>query len=78
LQGRLPQELRLDGVTTAAAAQRYIDRKFLPRIKQLVRVAPEDAMSAFVPAVGLDRDRVFCVKDGRTVERDNTAQYDRK
>lgn len=78
LQGRLPQELRLAGATTVAAAQRYIDEEFLSRINKVVQVAPTDAVSAFVPLVGVDLDRVFCVKDERTVERDNTLRYQRK
>ena len=78
IQGRLPQELRLAGIDTVAAAQKYFDEEFLPRLNRLVQVPAAEADSAFVSLVGVDLDRVFCSRDERSVDNDNTIKYERK
>jgi hypothetical protein len=47
LQGRLPQELRLAGVTDMEAANRFLAETFLPEHNRRFR----DARSAFVAGV---------------------------
>lgn len=77
LQGRLPQELRAAGITTMAAANRYLREVFMPAHNAAFRVAPADAGSAFIPYVGRDLADILCVQDERVVAHDNTVAYKR-
>lgn len=52
LQGRLPQKLRLAGITDMAAANRFLAEAFLPEHNRRFREAPSEAGSAFVPWAG--------------------------
>ncbi len=74
LQKRLPQELRLAGITTMAAANRFLKETYLPRHNARFAVVPEDQGSAFVPFAG-NLDDILCVHDERIVGNDNTVRY---
>ncbi|MBM4345434.1 MAG: ISNCY family transposase [Deltaproteobacteria bacterium] len=78
IQGRLPQELRVAGIATGAAAQNDLNEQFLPRLNKLVVVAAAEQPSAFAPADGVDLRRVFCATDERTVDNDNTVNYEKE
>ena len=54
LQGRLPQELRLAGVTDMEAANRFLAETFPPEHNRRFRDAPGEAGSAFVTWTGRD------------------------
>jgi transposase len=74
LQRRLPQELRLAGITTMEAADRFLEDVYLPRHNAAFARAPEDAGSAFVPCAG-DLEDILCVQEERQVGNDNTVRY---
>lgn len=74
LQGRLPQELRVAGITTMEAANRFLADIYLPRHNACFARAPEDAGSAFVPFAG-NLDDTLCVQEDRVVGNDNTVRY---
>lgn len=74
LQKRLPQELRLAGITTMDAANRFLKEDYLPRHNARFAVAPEGEGSAFVPFAGALED-ILCVQEDRTVGNDNTVRY---
>jgi len=74
LQKRLPQELRLAGITTIDAANRFLKEDYLPRHNARFAVAPEGEGSAFVPFAGELAD-ILCVQEERTVGNDNTVRY---
>ncbi len=74
LQGRLPQELRVAGITTMEEANRFLRETFLPRHNRLFAIAPEEPGSAFVPFAG-NLDDILCVQDERVVAADNTVRY---
>jgi len=76
-QGRLPQELRAAGITTMAAANRYLREVFLPAHNARFRAAPAEAGSAFVPYVGRDLRDILCVQEERVVGNDNCVSYKR-
>lgn len=77
LQGRLPQELRTAGITTMAAANRYLSEAFLPAHNARFRVAAAEEGSAFVPYVGRDLADILCIQEERVVGRDNCVAYKR-
>ena len=74
LQKRLPQELRLAGITTMAAANRFLRETFLSDHNRRFAIAPEEPGSAFVPFAG-NLDDILCVQQERTVAGDNTVRY---
>jgi len=77
LQGRLVNELRLAGITTVAAANRYLRDRFLPAFNAEFARPPADPASAFVPVGRVDLDQILCVEDERVVGRDNVVTADR-
>jgi transposase len=75
-QGRLPQELRLHGISTVEAANLFLKRSYIRQFnKKFVREAAEPDSTAFQPCTRDDLDRVFSIQSERTVGRDNTVKY---
>ena len=74
LQKRLPQELRLAGIATMDAANRFLKETFLPEHNQRFAIAPDEPGSAFVPFAG-NLDDILCIQEDRTVGNDNTLRY---
>ena len=77
LQKRLPQELRVAGITTMEAANRFLENVYLPRHNAAFARTPEDAGSAFVPFAGPLAD-ILCVQEERRVGNDNTVRYENR
>ncbi len=77
-QGRLPQELRVAGITTIDEANRYLEDVFIPKHNRLFTVPARESETAFVPVTGIDLDRVFSLHHERLVGNDNTVQFERK
>ena len=76
LQKRLPQELRLAGITTMIEANRFLRETFLPDHNRRFAITPEEPGSAFVPFAG-SLDDILCIQEVRTVGNDNTVRYKR-
>jgi hypothetical protein len=77
LQDRLPKELTLAGITTIAAANRFLAEDYLPAHNARFARPPEIVESAFVavdPALLVD---ILCVEEERVVSRDNTVSFGR-
>jgi transposase len=74
-QRRLPQELRLRGITDIEEANRFLRGGYLAEFNRKFRVEPAQQESAFVPVGGKDLDRVFSLHHERVVNRDNTIQF---
>ena len=60
LQKRLPQEMRLAGVTTMEEANRFLKETYLPAHNARFAVKPSEPGSAFVPFAGSLKD-ILCV-----------------
>lgn len=73
LQDRLVNEYRLAGITTLAAANRYLRERFLPAFNADFGRAPADPVSAFVPVGAVDLDQILCIEEERVVGRDNVV-----
>jgi Homeodomain-like domain len=76
LQGRLVNELRVAGITTVAAANRYLRERFLPEFNAEFSLPPADPAPAFVPVGRVDLEQILCHQDERVVARDNTVVLD--
>jgi len=77
LQNRLPQELRLRGITGMEEANRFLRKEYLPDHNKRFAFKPEEKDSAFVAWVGDGLEDVLTVQEERTVSNDNTVQYKR-
>ena len=75
LQQRLPQELRLQGITDMDEANRFLREIFLP--EHNARFAQKAALpgSAFTPLMGFALEDVLCIQEERRVAHDNTVYY---
>ncbi len=76
IQGRLPQELRVAGITDYAAANGYLVQHFVPDFNRRFTVAPAQAGSAFVPLVGVDLELLLSAQHERVVRNDSTVLFE--
>ena len=76
LQKRLPQELRLAGITDMVEANRFLKEVFLQQHNARFATPAEDQGTAFVPFTGA-LDDILCIHEERTVSNGNTVRYKR-
>src|SRR5438128_2709405 len=76
IQSRLPQELRLNKITTYAAANGYLERHFVPDFNSRFGVKPAQTESAFARIDGLDLELLASIHHQRIVRNDNTVLCD--
>ena len=74
-QGRLPQELRLHGITTVEAANTFLREHYMAEFNQRFQVPAAQRGTAFTRCPRRDLDRVFSLQFERTVNRDNTVTW---
>ena len=72
-QGRLPQELRLAGITTREEANRFLREHYLGEMNGKFAVPAGQPGHAFVRVRGQDLEQIFSVQTERTVANDNTV-----
>lgn len=75
-QGRLVNELRIEGVRSIDAANRYLADHFVPGYNLEFARPPADPACAFIPTGGADLDQVLCFEEERVVQRDNTVGFE--
>src|SRR5271167_572597 len=61
-QGRLPQELRLRGISTLEAANEFLQEEYITEFNRRFRVPSTQAGSAFLPCRRKDLDFVFSLQ----------------
>src|SRR5262250_12510 len=71
-QGRLPQELRLRGIRSLEAANRFLREHYIAEFNARFQVPAGQRGSAFVRRSSRDLDLIFALQFERTVNRDNT------
>ena len=75
LQDRLVKELKLAGITTVEAANRFIAEVYLPDHNARFAKPPEQPESAFVLASLEQVQDILCRQEERVVGNDNTVSY---
>jgi transposase len=73
-QGRLPQELRLRGITDVAGANEFLRHQYIGEFNRKFTVAAAQKGTAFVHLRRRDLDWIFSVQQERVVNQDNTVQ----
>ena len=72
-QGRLPQELRLAGITTLEGANEFLRQTYIAIFNQKFMVASTEKGTAFRRTTRSDLDWIFTVQTERVVAKDNTV-----
>jgi transposase len=72
-QGRLPQELRLAGITTVGGANAFLRERYIGEFNAKFRVAAEEKGTAFRRTGRSDLNWIFTVQTERVVAKDNTV-----
>jgi transposase len=76
-QGRLPQELRLGGISTLEAANAFLKSHYIAEFNGHFQVPASQRGTAFVSSPGKDLDRIFSLQFQRTVNPDNTISFEK-
>jgi transposase len=74
-QGRLPQELRLRGIRSVEQANRFLREEYIAEFNGCFQVPAAERGTAFIPCRRRDLGLVFSLQFERTVNRDNTVQF---
>jgi transposase len=77
LQLRLPQELRIRGITNIKEANEYLRNEYIFEHNKRFSIRAEGKGSAFVRCVGRNLDDILCIQEERIVSKDNTVVYNR-
>ena len=72
-QGRLPQELRLAGITSPEGANQFLRARYIAEFNEKFTVKAADDGTAFQPTTRTDLEWIFTVQTERVVAKDNTV-----
>ena len=72
-QGRLPQELRLRGISSMEAANQFLREAYVAEHNRLFAVSAPQGGTAFVPYHAGQLEKVFSFQEERIVGNDNTV-----
>jgi hypothetical protein len=72
-QGRLPQELRLAGISEVAEANRFLRERYIAEFNSKFRVPAAEKGTAFRRSGRTDLNLIFSITAERVVARDNTV-----
>jgi hypothetical protein len=75
IQGRLPQELRVNRITDYQAANNYLEQAFIPDFNRRFTVKPAQPKSAFVKLAGIELELALSAHEERVVRNDNTVGF---
>jgi transposase len=78
LQGRLPRELALAGITALDAANAWLRETYVPAHNAMFKVKAELEGTAFVPLSGVDLTEILCIEEERVVGNDNCVTFGRR
>ena len=74
-QGRLPQELRLRGISTLEAANAFLREHYIAEFNRRFQVPAAQRGTAFLACPRRDLDLIFSLQFERSVGRDNTVSF---
>jgi hypothetical protein len=72
-QGRLPQELRLAGISTVEGANAFLRERYIGEFNRKFQVSAAEKGTAFRRTSRSDLNWIFTVQTERVVEKDNTV-----
>jgi transposase len=78
LQGRVPKDLVLAGITTVEAANAWLRDTYISAHNARFATKAEQEGSAFVASAGLDLGETLCVQEERIVGNDNCVSFENR
>jgi hypothetical protein len=75
-QDRLIKKMRLAGIHTLEAANRFLEEVYLPQVNERFTVAPLGVVDAHRCAEGYDLEAILSLQEERRVNNDATVQID--
>jgi transposase len=78
LQDRLPKELKLAGIETVEAANRWLSESYIAEHNERFAIAAQQEGSAFVTDTMEAWREILCIQEDRTVGNDNTVKWERR
>jgi transposase len=75
IQGRLPQELRLNRISDYTTANDYLEQRFIPDFNRRFTIKPAQPESAFVKLAGVELELLLSSRHERIVRNDNTVTF---
>ena len=75
-QGRLPMELAKTGITDMSAANRYLERVYMPNHNSEFAVPATEEGTAYVPYIGVRLPDILCSQFERVVGNNNCVSYE--
>ncbi|MDR0683735.1 MAG: ISNCY family transposase [Spirochaetaceae bacterium] len=75
-QDRFVKELRLAGISTIAAANRFLQDDYLPKINAKFATAPKEAVDSHVPLMGIELGEIFVYQYDRVVANDYVIRFE--
>jgi len=72
-QNRLPQELRVAGITSLEGANKFLRERYIIEFNSNFSVPAQEGGTAFRPCSRKDLDFVFSIQTERVVDKDNTV-----
>jgi len=73
-QGRLPQELQLNGIITPEQANKFLRDTYIAEFNRKFSVPAAQPGNAFLPVHGQDLDLIFSLQHERVASKDNTVK----
>jgi len=74
-QELLPKELALTGITNMEAANRYLQKVYMPAFNNEFKQPAAVEGSAFVPWIGVELEEFLCERHERVVGHDNCVSF---
>jgi transposase len=75
-QGRLPQELRVHGITELEPANRFLREQYIGQFNRDFQRPAAQPGTAFTALASQNLELIFSLQHERTVGRDNTVRFD--
>lgn len=75
LQDRLVKEMRLAGISTMQAANRFVQNGYIAKHNERFAVAPFNLTNAHRPQEGFNLDWIFSIREKRVLQQDFVVQY---
>jgi hypothetical protein len=74
-QDRLVKEMRLRGISTIEAANKYLEEEYISQFNKKFTVQPLNLTDAHRTKKGFDLDIIFAIQETRIMKNDGTIQY---
>lgn len=76
-QDRLIKEMRLRGISTIEAANKFLEEEYLPDFNERFVVEPAGTENAHRSLNGMNLNNIFCIEENRLVQNDGVVEFEK-